>query len=186
MGVEFCQRTNIPTWHAFAQFWLGELSFDIGDYEKSSHYLTKSILILEKNKLFPSWVILSKLALARSKVMNNEKDINLNEIRKYYNENKTKVFEGFIPMYIGEILLIIDNNHMSEAEDWINKAIEADRQNSTMYFLGRAYAVYADFCKRKDDMEKARDNLDKAIEIFQECGADGWVEKYEKELDAIS
>ncbi len=25
-------------------------------------------------------------------------------------------------------------------------------------------------------------NLGKAIEILKECGADGWVEKYEKEL----
>jgi len=29
---------------------------------------------------------------------------------------------------------------------------------------------------------KAKENLNKAIEIFTECGADGWVDKYEKEL----
>jgi len=34
----------------------------------------------------------------------------------------------------------------------------------------------------KDNRSKARENLDKAIEIFKECGADGWVEKYEKDL----
>jgi hypothetical protein len=28
--------------------------------------------------------------------------------------------------------------------------------------------------------------LDKTIEIRKECGADGWVEKYENELAAIS
>jgi len=28
--------------------------------------------------------------------------------------------------------------------------------------------------------------LDKTIEIRKECGADGWVEKYERELAAIS
>jgi hypothetical protein len=28
--------------------------------------------------------------------------------------------------------------------------------------------------------------LNKAIEIFRECGADGWVEKYEKELASFS
>jgi len=32
----------------------------------------------------------------------------------------------------------------------------------------------------------AKENLNKAIEILKECGADGWVEKYEKELAAIS
>jgi hypothetical protein len=37
----------------------------------------------------------------------------------------------------------------------------------------------------KDHRPKARENLDKAIEIFKECGADGWVVKTEKELAAI-
>jgi hypothetical protein len=36
-----------------------------------------------------------------------------------------------------------------------------------------------------DKDEAVRKNLIKAIEIFKECGADGWVEKYEKDLAAI-
>ena len=51
-----------------------------------------------------------------------------------------------------------------------------------MFLLGRDYAVYADLFKRKGNRLKAQENLGKAIEIFKECGADGWVEKYEKEL----
>jgi hypothetical protein len=39
--------------------------------------------------------------------------------------------------------------------------------------------------KRKEDFPKVKENLTKAIEIFKECGADGWVEKYEKELAAL-
>ena len=31
----------------------------------------------------------------------------------------------------------------------------------------------------------ARAHLMRAIEIFRECGADGWVSKYEKQLAAI-
>ncbi len=33
--------------------------------------------------------------------------------------------------------------------------------------------------KRKAEPSKAKENLNKAIEIFKDCGADGWVEKYE-------
>jgi hypothetical protein len=51
-----------------------------------------------------------------------------------------------------------------------------------MFHLGKDYAVYSDLFKRRDDRSKARENLGKAIEILKECGADGWVEKYEKEL----
>ena len=67
-----------------------------------------------------------------------------------------------------------------------NKAIEADQSNRMMFHLGKDYAFYADLYKRKGDRLKAQENLGKAIEIFKECGADGWVEKYEKELAQLS
>jgi hypothetical protein len=40
--------------------------------------------------------------------------------------------------------------------------------------------------KRKGDQSQAAENMGKAIEILSECGADGWVKKYEKELTALS
>ena len=55
-----------------------------------------------------------------------------------------------MPRYIGEILLNIDDQHMTEAEDWIKKAIEADTRNGTMWFLGRDYALYADCLNEKE------------------------------------
>jgi hypothetical protein len=48
--------------------------------------------------------------------------------------------------------------------------------------LGQDYEFCAELFKRKGDQSKARENLSTAIEIFKECGADGWVNKYEKEL----
>ena len=54
------------------------------------------------------------------------------------------------------------------------------------YWEARTYAVYAEFYKKEGEASKAKENLKKAIEILKECGADGWVEKYEKELAAIS
>jgi hypothetical protein len=40
--------------------------------------------------------------------------------------------------------------------------------------------------KRKGDRLKAPENLARAIEILKDCGADGWVRKYEKELASIA
>lgn len=80
----------------------------------------------------------------------------------------------------------IDDQHISEAEDWVKKAIEADKRNSTMWSLGCDYALYAELFKRKGDQSKATANMNKAIEIFSECDADGWVEKYEEELASLS
>jgi tetratricopeptide (TPR) repeat protein len=88
--------------------------------------------------------------------------------------------------YIGEILLNIDNQPISDAESWVKKAIEADKKNGTMFELGMAHALYAELLKRKGDQLKSKENLRKAIEIYKECGADGWVRKTEEEMAALS
>jgi len=55
-----------------------------------------------------------------------------------------------------------------------------------MFHLGFNYISYVELFKGKGDQSKAKENLSKAIEILRECGAVGWVEKYEKELAALS
>ena len=74
---------------------------------------------------------------------------------------------------------------MTRAERCIQKAIEADQGNG-LIFLGTDHALYAQWFKRKGDRSKSRENLGKAIEFMKECGADGWVSKYEKELAPLS
>ncbi len=79
----------------------------------------------------------------------------------------------------------IDDKHVSEAEDWIKKAIEADSRNGMMFHLAKDYALYAELFKRKGDSPKAKENLNKAIKTFKECGADGWVTRMQEALAAI-
>jgi hypothetical protein len=71
------------------------------------------------------------------------------------------------------------------SEMGINKAIEANERNGMMWELGQDFALYAEIMRRKGDQSKAKENLAKALDIFKECGADGWVEKYEKELVSL-
>ena len=84
--------------------------------------------------------------------------------------------------YLGAILMNIDVKRLSEAEDWIKTAIEADTRNCTRFSLAHDFAHYGEICKRKGDSAMAKEKLGKAIEIFKECGADGWVKKYEEAL----
>ena len=55
-----------------------------------------------------------------------------------------------------------------------------------MWNLAQDYALYAKLYKRKGDPSKAKEKLNTAIEIFKECGADGWVERYEKEQASLT
>jgi hypothetical protein len=46
--------------------------------------------------------------------------------------------------------------------------------------------LYADWFKKKGDVQGAKEHLTKAIDLFQECGADGWVMRTEKALAEFS
>jgi tetratricopeptide (TPR) repeat protein len=185
-GVEYLGRTNEAAWNGVARVQLGEIYFEMGNFSRSREQYEEGSWVFERNRLSPSWVGWGKVASTRSKVMNKEKDVNLESLYAHSRNNKVKAAEGWIQRYIGEILLNIDDQHMSEAEHWIQKAIEADQRNRMMLNLGKDYALYGELFKRKDDRLKAQENLGKAIEILKECGADGWVTKYEKELTALS
>jgi len=181
-GVELSEKINQHFWNSNDNHFLGEIYFEIGEYKKAQDHYGKSIHFMERLEWLPSWVKLNKIALVRVKVMYNGGDIDLESLYSYVSENRVKQFEGLMQRYIGEILLNIDDQHISEAEHWIHKAIETDQRYRMMLNLGKDYALWADLFKRKGDRLKAQENLGKAIEIFKECGADGWVEKYEKEI----
>ena len=181
-GVDFCEKINLLQWNGIAQFHLGEIFFDIRKYKKSDEHYEKAIWIFGQNRSSPSTANLAKLGLVRTKVKKTEKDVNLESIYDNKYESNYKIHEGLKARYLSEILLYINNQHLFDSEDWIKKAIEADKRNGMMFHLGKNYALYTDLLKRKGDLSIARENLIKAIEIFKECGADGWVEKYEKEL----
>jgi class 3 adenylate cyclase/tetratricopeptide (TPR) repeat protein len=185
-GIEFCERINEKGWKAIAHLFLGETYFEMGNFQSAKDHYEKGCRLLEHTRLMPSIVGLVRAAEARSRVMNNEKDVDLESLYTHSRNNEIKTGEGWFSKYIGEILLKIDDQHLPEAEHWIRKAVEADQRNRMMFYLGKDYALYAELFKRKGDRLKAQENLGKAIEIFKECGADGWVEKYEKELTTLS
>ncbi|MGD9976273.1 MAG: hypothetical protein AB7S77_24710, partial [Desulfatirhabdiaceae bacterium] len=68
---------------------------------------------------------------------------------------------------------------------WIQKAINEDQTNGTRFSLGRDYALYSEWFKRNGDHVNARKKLERAVEIMKECGADGWVTKYAKEIAVL-
>ena len=119
-------------------------------------------------------------------MMNREEDVDLELLYGYVNENVMRIYDGRMPRCIEEILLNLDDHHITESEEWVKKAIEADKRNGMEFYLGRDYALYAELFKRKGDQPKAKENLTKAIEIYKDCGADGWLKKSEKELAALS
>ena len=184
-AITLHKKTKNVIWGPWAYFWLGELYFINGDFEKAQYFTNQASLFMENSKICPSWVTLNIVKFIRTKVIQNNKDIHLESIFEYEKRNKLKLLGGTFANNIGEVLMNIDLQFFPAAEKWINKAIEADKRTGMIWHLGVDYTLYAQLLKQKGDHLEAKERLISAIEIFEECGADGWVEKYEKELATL-
>ena len=102
-------------------------------------------------------------SLVRAKVLRHDQNIELAELFAVYQNNKLAFFEGYMARNIGDILLHIDDDHLSDAELWFQKAIEADSRNRMRWQLATDHAFYADWFKNKEDIQGAKEQLTKAI-----------------------
>jgi tetratricopeptide (TPR) repeat protein len=180
-GKQYCQKIDYASGFLANQY-LGIIYLEKKQYFKSQDCFKEAIGILQNRGAWDSVVNFNKITLTYIKSRQNEKDINIELLFNYMEENKIKALEGQMALWISKILLDADGQNIEKAEKWLHRAIDANLKNGQTWYLGQDYADYAGLFKRKNDYSKAREYFSKAIEIFQECGADGWVEKYEKEL----
>jgi class 3 adenylate cyclase/tetratricopeptide (TPR) repeat protein len=185
-GVHFCETINFPILAMIAEFHRADTYYENQEYKSAENHFRKSIEFGDRCRQWPSFSNLGRMALKRSQALNGDKSIELAPLRHCVRDNRVKLYEGWTRRYLGEILLIIDDRHFPEAQHWIEDAIEADTRNRMGFHLGRDYALYGEFFKRKGDKEKAKEQLGKAIDIYRRCGADGWVTKAEEELAKLS
>jgi predicted ATPase/class 3 adenylate cyclase len=183
-GVKCCQKIDYASGF-LANHYLGIIYLEKQQYRKSRDCFAESISILQSRGIGNSLVNLNKITLTYIKTRQHERDINVELLSNYMEENKVKAIEGQMALWISQILLDTDEQNIEKAEKWLQRAIDAHLKNGQTWYLGQDYAHYAGLLKRKNDYSKARQNFAKAIEILQQCGADGWVEKYEKELDSL-
>ena len=184
-AVKLNAKIKQAGWGPIAYYSLGETYFAKGDFNEAQHFYSKAILLLENHKIMPSLVIVLKLRIVLSKVLTNHLDVQLESLVQLSKNNKVKIYDGMISNSICDILMNLGSQHIPEAEKWINLAVEKDKENGCNWWLARDYVVYAELFKRKGDDMGAKQMLINAVNIFKECGADGWVDTYEKELAAL-
>jgi class 3 adenylate cyclase/tetratricopeptide (TPR) repeat protein len=183
-AVGFFERLNEKTMNVLAHFNLESIYFERGDFTRAEEWNKRGTQLIKDSRQGFSALYLEKVLLARIKSMVDSKDIDLESLYAYSKNIKSRIRQGLIFSTIGDILMNLDG-YLPDAEYWIKKGIEENQANGTRFFLGRDYALYAEFFKRKGDQARARENLGTAIKIMKECGADGWVKKYEEELAGL-
>ncbi len=181
-GREFSTKLDQYWWKPWSNYFLGEVYHKLGEYQKAIGYYEEAASLFVRYGNWPSFITVSKMGLARAQMFNNKEAVNLETLYGYLSIPKAKLVEGWIRRYMSEILMEIDKGQISEAKEWIKEAITADRRNGTLFELAKDYLTYWEILKRKENGTQASERLQEAIGIFRECGAEGWVEKYEKEF----
>jgi tetratricopeptide (TPR) repeat protein len=174
------------TWMGFTYVYLGCIYIDLREYDDAVNCYKKIIPIFQDASLAPSLVKHFQSCLMKAKALRHDQDIELSDLFACYDNYKLTWGKGWTARNIGDVLLHINDDRLADAKVWFQKAIEADSSNGLTWELAMDHACYANWFKKKGDQTGAKEQLTKAIDIFRECGADAWVEKYEKELVLIS
>jgi tetratricopeptide (TPR) repeat protein len=165
---------------------LGLIYIDLGEYDKAVNCYKTIIQMMESGSYLPTGIKYFQSCLMRAKSLRHDQDIELSELFACYENYKLTMWKGWTARNIGDALLHMDNDHLSDAEAWFHKAIEEDSRNGMRWQLAQDHACYADWFKKKGDIQGAKEQLTKAINLFRECGADGWVTRTEKTLATLS
>lgn len=185
-AASFCEKGGLASWNAQTSINLADAYYEAGEFPQAEVKYRQGCAILESLRMMPSFSSLAKLGAIKARVMAGDESVDLGLINTIATNNKAKFCEGQVYRYMGEILLNLAEQHLPESERWIEKATRSDKRNNMMFELARAYALHAEYLRRtKGDRLKTQEKFGRAIDIFRECGADGWVTKYEEELAVL-
>ena len=183
-GLAVAKQIDQFYWRPGNHQFLGDTYYELGDYQESIDHYKEAIRNLERSGNLPSWKNLIELALIRARLASGEKPAyDPDSLAKYLTANKFCVYDGLIKRYIGEIMAY--QGDLGEAQYWLEQAAAVHRKNKMRFHLAGDNVIRSTVCLRLDDSRAAREYMICAIDIFRECGADEWVEKYEKELATL-
>jgi class 3 adenylate cyclase/tetratricopeptide (TPR) repeat protein len=180
-----CMKTKNAVWGILSTLFLADFYCLFGKYEKARENVLKSISFAEDANSFPTFRALNVLYSFLLRALNNDRSFSLKVLFQNYKNIKINYLKGLASKIVGEILLNLKEENLTESGNWIKKSIQLNNKYGIMFHRAQAHALYAEFFKRKNDLKKAKYHLSNSIDIFTECGADGWVEKYEMELEAL-
>lgn len=172
-------------WALWNYVCMGWIHIALSEYDDAVNCYRKIIKKMEAVNYMPSNMKYIQSCLMKAKVLRHDNDVELSDVLACYQDYKINWGKGWTAGNIGNILLNIDDDHVSKADVWFQRAIEEDEKNGFRWALAEDYASYANWFKRTGDNKHAKEHLTKAIDIFSKCGADGWVDKYRIELSSL-
>jgi len=184
-GLDLCEKSGQISWAYLTSMRLVVLSAYSNKLEKAAKLFQKAISFGPKTRLKPSFYRQVQKILAIITTSNSGKKPELSGLFENF---KIQNWFWFLPiaLFFGKFLINSDYYDLAESEKWIRNTIKINKQVRFNFCLGQNHALYSEFFKRQNNLPQAREQMNKAIDIMRECGADGWVERYEKELAELT
>ena len=184
-SLEMLKKCGFFTLAAVSSWYLAMSYLYLNKYEEALIYCNTALHLNKQGNYFPSFAKCLKLIAAFVRLMKKDEYININEILSNSNDINIVIADFSVAYYAGKIILNTDHNNVRQAHNWIKKSMETNQKYGMKWNLAHDYALYSEYYQKIGDDTKAKESLNKAIEIFKECGTDGWVEKYEKEYSDL-
>ncbi|MFW6334480.1 MAG: AAA family ATPase, partial [Desulfosalsimonas sp.] len=184
-AIGFCRNSGHGFWQAWAEFYLGNTYHCNRKYADARKFFNQNISTIQNLKHFSFWEVYAQMCLKRAIVEGGGEIEQPFPPEGYREKNHLKSVVGQIEATVAETIVKIDPARISDAEALLAAAIAEDEKNGTRWSLAKHYEALSMLCQKKGDPEGAVASLNKAIEIMQECGADGWVKKYQEALAGL-
>jgi tetratricopeptide (TPR) repeat protein len=181
-GIIWSERSNFSWMVANIRFTLGHIFFARQRYRESMNQFMAAARTWQRLGIEPSLVGYTGALVLLASVMCGESIPEPEFLFKVASENKLPFQEGSIWRCIGMTLSQCLDETMEKARIALEKAIEADTRNGTRWSLAMDYLAYADLLDRCGSETMVRDNQEKALAVFAECGAGGWSREVERRL----
>jgi tetratricopeptide (TPR) repeat protein len=156
----------------------------MGDLEKAYSCATEAVK-LSKGRRVGGWegmacVVMGRVLARMGEPRHEEAEEYVKEALMILDKYGLRTLFAIGVFTMGEIYARYVNRE--QALQSLKKAETMFKEMGMDYWLAQTYTIYAELFKSKGDKSKARENLCIGIDLLKECGADGWVEKYEREL----
>jgi tetratricopeptide (TPR) repeat protein len=178
-AINFCNKSGYKDWQLWSEIWLANTYYHTKNFEEAEKFYTIARATRIETGQHSSWDIQLDLLTIRT-ALKQKRAINIPALLSdYCKKNNYPLFEGGLYAIAADILINSDSDRLDEAESLIKDAISVDEKNGTRWSLARDFHIYAKLYWRKKDKFNAIEKLTRGIEIMEECGADGWVKRWE-------
>ena len=116
------------------------------------------------------------MALSLAKSAMGDQISNFQELTKLADDIKIPILEGWKLRFLSQILINMGKENYKQAEELIQKAIQADTRNGMNFSLGKNYYTYFQLLVKLGDPDNASIYYKKTEETFKQCGAGQYLE----------